>query len=551
MIVKPKAGMDEKTARQYLRLGRLPSQIKGPQTWRTRPDPFAEVWGEVLGFLDLDAGLEETFFPQIHEPGDLSEMDFTWMNALGVTIQKQRFDHLIFHFVLTYSNWETGTVCFSESFESLSLGLQNALWELGGVPKKIRTDQMSAAVHQECRPDEFTAHYRALLRHYGLEGAKTRVDAAHENGDVEQRHHRLKRMVDQALRLRGSRDFETRGDYEAFLRTLFGRANRGRRPRVEEELRVLSRLPERRLDDFRPYRLQVSPFSTIRVKRNTYSVESRLIGEEVTVRLYGEHLDVLYGQKLVERIPRLRGEHRHRIDYRHIIDWLVRKPGAFEHYRYRDDLYPTTRFRMAWDILAKKKPTRAVKEYLEILHLAAKESETGVDDAIRAILDAGADVSVEAIQTLLRTAAPVPLRSGKTHLVCAIGNVLVRQGRYVFFTTCSLLVQELLLAKRNLQLPRMLKKLAKYEALIIDIGYVHQGRDETDVLFTLLAERYERGSVMITSNLPFSKWETIFKDPMVMAAAIDRIVHHSVILKLNIGSYRMSAAKRTAVEAAA
>jgi hypothetical protein len=443
-----KAGMDEKTARRYLRLGRLPSQIKAPHTWRTRPDPFAEVWGEVLGFLDLDAGLEaktifeefqrtypgrftdgqlrtlqrrvkrwralegpakETFFPQIHEPGDLSEMDFTWMNALGVTIQKQRFDHLIFHFVLTYSNWETGTVCFSESFESLSLGLQNALWELGGVPKKIRTDQMSAAVHQECRPDEFTAHYRALLRHYGLEGAKTRADAAHENGDVEQRHHRLKRMVDQALRLRGSRDFETRGDYETFLRMLFGRANRNRRPRLEEELRVLRRLPDRRLDDFRPYRLQVSPFSTIRVKRNTYSVESRLIGEEVTVRLYGEHLDIFYGQKLVERIPRLRGEHRHRIDYRHIIDWLVRKPGAFEHYRYRDDLYPTTRFRMAWDILAKEKPARAVKEYLEILHLAAKESETGVDDAIRAILDAGAAVSAEAVQTLLRTAAPVPL----------------------------------------------------------------------------------------------------------------------------------------------
>jgi DNA replication protein DnaC len=142
--------------------------------------------------------------------------------------------------------------------------------------------------------------------------------------------------------------------------------------------------------------------------------------------------------------------------------------------------------------------------------------------------------------------------SGKTHLVCAIGQALVRQGRQVFFTTCGLLVQELLLAKRNLQLPKMLKRLAKYEALIIDdIGYVHQDRDEMDVLFTLLAERYERGSVLITSNLPFSKWDTIFKDPMVTAAAIDRLVHHSVILELNIGSYRMSAAKKKAAEARA
>jgi hypothetical protein len=443
-----KSGMDEKTARKYLRLGRLPSQVKAPHTWKTRSDPFEQVWGEVVAFLELDPGLEaktifeelqrtnperfldgqvrtlqrrikrwralngpakETFFPQVHEPGDLAEMDFTWMNGLGVTIQRQRFDHLAFHFVLTYSNWEAGTVCFSESFESLSLGLQNALWDLGGVPKRVRTDQLSAAVHQECRPAEFTDRYKGLLRHYGMEAEKIRAGEAHENGDIEQRHHRLKRMVDQALRLRGSRDFETRGDYEAFLRALFTRANRGRRFRVEEELRVLRRLPEVRLDDFRSYRLQVSSSSTIRVKRNTYSVASRLIGEEVTVRLYGEHLDVLYGQKGVERIPRLRGEHRHRICYRHIIDWLVRKPGAFENYRYREDLYPTTRFRMAWDILAKEKPARATKEYLAILYLAAKESESGVDDALRRLFDTGTEVTAEAVRTIVQTAAPIPL----------------------------------------------------------------------------------------------------------------------------------------------
>lgn len=135
--------------------------------------------------------------------------------------------------------------------------------------------------------------------------------------------------------------------------------------------------------------------------------------------------------------------------------------------------------------------------------------------------------------------------SGKTHLLCAIGQELIRNGRRVYFATCSLLVQELLKAKRELQLSRMLKKLAKYDALIIDdIGYVQQDRSEMEVLFTLLAERYERGSVMITSNLPFSKWEQIFKDQMVTAAAIDRLVHHSVILELNISSYRMEEAKR-------
>jgi len=137
--------------------------------------------------------------------------------------------------------------------------------------------------------------------------------------------------------------------------------------------------------------------------------------------------------------------------------------------------------------------------------------------------------------------------SGKTHLLCAIGQELIRQGRRVYFTPCALLVQDLLVAKRELKLSRWLKRLSKFDAVLLDdIGYVQQSREEMEVLFTLLAERYERGSVMITSNLPFSKWETIFKDPMTTAAAIDRLVHHSVILELNIPSYRVAAAKGTA-----
>jgi DNA replication protein DnaC len=134
--------------------------------------------------------------------------------------------------------------------------------------------------------------------------------------------------------------------------------------------------------------------------------------------------------------------------------------------------------------------------------------------------------------------------SGKTHLLCAIGQELVHQGRRILFSPCSLLVQELLIAKQDLKLPRLLKRLSKYNALIIDdIGYVQQNRKEMEVLFILLAERYERGTVMITSNLPFSKWERIFKDPMTTAAAIDRLVHHSIILELNLPSYRLEHSK--------
>jgi DNA replication protein DnaC len=135
--------------------------------------------------------------------------------------------------------------------------------------------------------------------------------------------------------------------------------------------------------------------------------------------------------------------------------------------------------------------------------------------------------------------------SGKTHLLCGIAQELVRTGRRALFSSCSLLVQDLLIAKRDLRLNRCLKRYSSFEVLIIDdLGYVQQSREEMEVLFTLLAERYERGSVMITSNLPFSKWESIFKDPMTTAAAIDRLVHHSVILELNVPSYRLEQAQR-------
>jgi len=442
-----KAGMDEKTARKYRRLGRLPSEVKVEHTWRTREDPFVEVWGEVKEKLEINPGLEaktlfedlqrrypgrfadgqlrtlqrrvkawralegpakEVFFPQVHKPGHLCQSDFTYMKSVGVTIQGQPFDHLIYHFVLTYSNWETGTICFSESFESLSEGLQNALWELGGVPRVHRTDRLVAAVRKPDRPEEFTRRYVALLDHYGLEGGKTQAASPHEIGDVEQGHYRFKKALDQALMLRGSRDFVSRDEYAGFVSKLFAQLNAGRRDRLAEELKVLRRLPERRLESCKRLRLRVGPSSTIRVNHNVYSVDSRLIGESVEVRLYVEHLEVWYAQKCVETIPRLRGEGKHRIQYRHIIDWLVRKPGAFENYRYRQDLFPTHRFRMAYDHLRQSQPARAVKQYLSILHLAARQSETAVDDALRALIDQEQSITLEAIEAMVRSDEQMP-----------------------------------------------------------------------------------------------------------------------------------------------
>jgi hypothetical protein len=442
-----KAGMDEKTARKYRRLGKLPGEVKVEHSWRTREDPFAEVWQEVKEKLEINPGLEaktlfedlqrrypgrfadgqlrtlqrrvkawralegpakEVFFPQVHKPGQLCQSDFTHMKSVGVTIQRQPFGHLIYHFVLTYSNWETGTICFSESFESLSEGLQNALWKLGGVPRKHRTDRLTAAVQKPDRPEEFTRRYGALLNHYGLERDKTQAASPNEIGDVEQRHYRFKKALDQALMLRGSRDFTSRDEYAAFMRKLFSQLNSGRTVRLAEELKVLRRLPIQRLESCKRLRLRVGPSSTIRVNHNVYSVHSRLNGEMVEVRLHVEHLEVWYAQRCVEKIPRLRGEGKHRIQYRHIIDWLVRKPGAFENYRYRDELFPTHRFRMAYDYLKQSQPARASKQYLKILHLAARESEIAVDDALRTLIDQEMPITFELVEAMVHSEELIP-----------------------------------------------------------------------------------------------------------------------------------------------
>jgi hypothetical protein len=325
------------------------------------------------------------------------------MEELGVTIQGQSFPHLIYHFVLTYSNWEAATVCFSESFESLSEGLQNALWALGKVPHRHRTDRLSTAVNNMSDPVEFTDRYKGLMRSYGLESEKTQAGHGNENGDVEQRHHRFKRAVAQELMLRGSVDFASMDEYRRFLAAMLERLNAGRRQRLAEEMAVMRELPERRMESAKREQVKVDSGSLIYADRNVYSVPSRLIGEQVEARLFMDHVEVWYGQKKVAEMPRLRGRQKHRVDYRHIIDWLVRKPGAFEHYRYRDELFPTSRFRMTFDLLEERLGRyQGSKEYLKILELAAKDSEVRVDAALLVLLEPGDEqISAAGIEAML------------------------------------------------------------------------------------------------------------------------------------------------------
>ena len=439
------AGMAEKTARRYRDLGKLPSEVHVEHDWRTRKDPFGEVWPQVEEQLRLNTGLQgktlfewlqrehpgnfedgqlrtlqrrikqwraiegpskEVFFGQVHYPGDLCASDFTHMTSLDVTIAGQRFDHMVYHFVLTYSNWESVSLCYSESFESLSNGLQRALWKLGGVPQWHRTDRLSAAVNNLSDSQEFTARYQGLMNHYDLQMEKIQPRQANENGDVESSHNHFKTAVDQALMMRGSRDFERIEAYVEFLDSIVDGRNLGRQRRFAEEREILRALPPQRMDSFGKMTPRVNKGSLIQVLGNTYSVHSRLIGEKVTVRVFADHLEVWYAQKRVDHFPRLRGRGKHHVNYRHIIDWLVYKPGAFENYRYREDLFPTSHFRMAYDALCdRRSKNAATKDYLEILRLAAYESESAVDDVLRKLLreDAGEEMwTIESVRTELR-----------------------------------------------------------------------------------------------------------------------------------------------------
>jgi len=437
------SGMDEKTARKYMRADKVPSEMKSEHRWRTRDDPFESVWNEVKPFLEVNDGLEaktlfehfqrrypgtftdgqlrtfqrkvrqwralegppkEVFFAQQHHPGRLAQSDFTHMNELGVSIAGVPFNHLIYHFVLTYSNWEAGSICFSESLESLSDGFQQAVWRLGGVPHTHRTDRMSAAVHKPGSLGEFTAGYSALMDHYAVSAEKTQACSPNENGDVEQRHHRFKRALEQALLLRGSRDFADRETYAAFVAKLFDQLNAGRSERLEAERGELRALPARRLDSGRKIGpIRVSSGSLIRVKNNTYSVDSRLIGEHVRVRLYAQYLEIWYANKCLERIPRLRGEGKHALNYRHVIDTLLKKPGAFANYRYRGDMFPTSRFRKAYDELsAAHSASVAAKEYLLVLARAAGEGEARVDAALTALMASGQTVNRHTVDEYLQ-----------------------------------------------------------------------------------------------------------------------------------------------------
>ena len=429
-LAAAKAGISERSARRLESAGALPSQ-NPRRYWSSRADPFADVWDtevvpqlrgaptlmsitllrklqddhperfpdgmlrtlqrHVRKWRALQGPSKEVFFPQEHAPGQQGLSDFTAMGELRVTIAGLPFAHILYHYVLAFSRWEHAEVVEGgESFEALSRGLQNALWQSGGVPAEHRSDSLSAAFKNLTAEDDFTARYSGLLEHYGMVGTRNNRGLGHENGSVESAHRHLKEAIEQALLLRGHRDFEDHAAYEAFVREAVMRRNRRNAAAFRIERAQLQDLPERRTTDFVEEEARVTRCGTFTLRDVLYSAPSRLIGHRLKVRLYSDRLECFLSGALVLRLAR--GARRGRvIDYRHFVDALKRKPQAFKGLLFRDALFPREAYRRMWEQLDLRLSRRqACQTIVALLEMAAHDGVEGVlAQRLDALLAAG------------------------------------------------------------------------------------------------------------------------------------------------------------------
>jgi len=431
-----KAGISERTARRIDGDPTLPSQRKQPRAYRTRANPFESVWAaEVAPLLQAMPGLQaitilrelqrrhpgqfpdsqlrtlqrhirhwsglygpdrDVIFRQEHPPGAQGLSDFTDASELGVRLAGESFAHRLYHFVLAHSQWEYARVVEGgESFSALAEGLQNALWLIGGVPLEHRTDSLSAAFKNLTDQEDFTRSYRELCAHYGMTATRNNRGVSHENGSVESPHGHLKTALDQALMLRGSRDFDSRPAYQEFVDELVAARNVARERAFAADRAALMPLPKRRTIDFSEVSVIVPSSSMISVRKVSYTVPSRLIGHSLKVHLYDDRLECFLGSTAVLTLPRGRvrsgGKRGYVINYRHVLPSLRRKPQALRNLVWRDELFPRPAFRRSWDTLTERLSIeRACKTMVALLDIAyCSGCEAELAEQIDRVLDAG------------------------------------------------------------------------------------------------------------------------------------------------------------------
>jgi len=440
-----KAGVSERSARR-IEGGQISVLGHTERHWRTRKDPFAEVWdSEVVALLErqpaLDAttlfedlqdrhrgkfsnGKKRTFqrrvkawkalhgpdkevmFRQVQEPGRQGLSDFTELKDVAVSIAGEPLAHRLYHFRLAYSGWSHVTVVLGgESFSALAEGLQEALWRLGGAPLEHRTDSLSAA-YKNLSPDahrDLTERYEDLCAHYAMVATRNNRGVSHENGAVESPHGHIKRRIAQALLLRESTDFATLEDYRQWLDALVGRFNRRCSEALAIEREKLQALPARRTTDYSEQVVPVTTSATIEVKRVLYSVPARLIGERLRLHIFDDRIEAFVGSTRAVTLPRVYAVNHERarcIDYRHLIGALARKPQAFRYSQLREDLLPNATYRAIWQHIDGHLEARAAcKRIVGILALAARaDCEQALGAYLIAQIGAGEIPSVHALE---------------------------------------------------------------------------------------------------------------------------------------------------------
>ena len=449
-VAAARAGLSERTARRIEADPRLPSQRKATRG-RTVSDPLEAVWEPVLlPILQRDPAVQavtllrhlqlsdpdafpddrvrrtlerrvrdwralhgpecDVIFRQTPEPGRMALSDFTDAGELGVTIAGQPLAHRLYHFVLAYSSWEHAAVVLGgESFSALAENLQNALWTLGGVPHEHRTDSLSAAYRNldaEAAAD-VTKRYEAFCAHYSMLASRNNPGEAHENGAVETQNNHLKVALDQALILRGSRDFAELADWRRFVDELVARRNRRRDAAVRIEMAALRSLPTRRTTDFTEVVSRVTRTGGFLVHQVFYSAPSQLIGKRLRVHVYDDRIEAFLGATRVVTHPRRRGRDDglrvHCVNYRHVIHALRRKPQALAGSVYRDGLFPRSEYAEAWAALSAALPRRdACRRMVDLLWLAHDEGcETELATLIAGSLGQGELPEARALQEKL------------------------------------------------------------------------------------------------------------------------------------------------------
>ena len=440
-----KENISERTGRTYAKSKNDPT-LKKARTHKTRQDPLAKHWCEIEERLSehptleakslLSVLMEEhpehysekhlrtlqrrvkdwqmthgagqpVMFRQTLYPARQSQSDWTHMKSLQITIDGNQFDHLLFHFILPYSRWETVMICDVESYDTLSRGFEQAALEMGGVAYEHRTDNLSAATQKMGSSRVFTNRWQQFMNHYGVAPSRNNPGESHENGSVEKSHDLLKKAIDQALMLRRSRNFRTLGEYQTFLHTLTRKRNAMHRLKFQEEQSLLKPLPETMYNEAALLKCRVNTCSTIQVLSVTYSVPSRLIGAWLTVYVYRDHLELMYNGRLCETLPRVFAGIV--VNYRHIIDGLVRKPKAFDDYQHKECLFPHPIFRKAYDCL-KENTDKPSKIYCEILQLAKREGESTVQLALELLLDAEITPCVTDVIALIERSRSVQIK---------------------------------------------------------------------------------------------------------------------------------------------